>query len=156
MRRKTLKPVVHKRVLRNDPIAQLKSIEEALKRFTDLLDSRLDYFPEEVQRMLRYIHEHLFEDTLTVEKVKTACLLTDNNVTTRFRQTVGVGTRQYIVYQRLKAAASVLHTTEVKVYLLASAIGYTEETFSKLFKKAYSCSPLHYRKGRAKRNAQEK
>ncbi|MBI3586887.1 MAG: helix-turn-helix transcriptional regulator [Ignavibacteriales bacterium] len=143
-------------VLDTDPSARQQMISGALRRFTNVLDSRLGFFPSEVQIMLRYIHEHLFEETLTVESVKEACQLKNNNVTTKFLQTVGVGTREYIVSQRLKAAASILHTTEVSIYQIAFAVGFTEETFSKLFKKKYGCTPLNYRRERSKRNGQEK
>jgi len=34
---------------------------------------------------------------------------------------------------------------EVNIYLLATAIGYTEEAFSKIFKKTYGYPPSHYR-----------
>ncbi len=139
-----------------DPSARQQIINDALKRFTNVLDSHLYMFPSEVQTMLKYIHEHLFEETLTVERVKEACKLKNNNVTTKFLQTVGVGTREYIVSQRLKAAASVLHTSEASMYQIAFAVGFTEETFSKLFKKKYGCTPLNYRRERSKRNEQEK
>lgn len=131
---------------RNDLIASEKIIEEALTRFRDSLYSRLECFPLEAQKMLRYIHEHLFEETLTVEEVKRACGLTNNNVTTKFRQSVGLGAREYIVDQRLKAATAILHEREVTIYLLAAALGYTEEAGSKLFKKTFGCPPLQYRK----------
>lgn len=139
-----------------DPAVQEQIIRDALERFTNVLDSHLYMFPSEVQTMLRYIHEHLFEETLTVERVKGACGFKNNNITTKFLQTVGVGTREYIVSQRLKAAASILHTTEVSIYQVAFAVGLTEETFSKLFKKKYGCTPLNYRRERSKKNGQEK
>lgn len=137
-----------------DPVAQKQIINDALRGFVNVLDSRIDFFPIEVQIMLKYIHKHLFEETLTVEKVKEACRLKNNNITTKFWQNVGTGTREYIVTQRLKAAASILHTTEANIYQIAFVVGFTEEAFSKLFKKKYGCTPLNYR--RAKKNGQEK
>lgn len=136
-----------------DPVAQERIINDALRGFVNVLDSRIDFFPIEVQTMLKYIHEHLFEETLTVEKVKESCRLRNNNITTKFWQNVGTGTREYIVSQRLKAAASILHATEVSMYQVAFAVGFTEEAFSKLFKKKYGCTPLNYRS--AKKNGQE-
>jgi len=44
----------------------------------------------------------------------------------------------------LKAAETVLKETEVSIYLLANAIGYTEEAFSKLFKRVKGESPLKF------------
>ena len=79
---KTLITRSDKTVHTMDLLAQEEIIEEGLRRFTQLVDSRADMYPEGINRMLRYIHSHLFEDTLTVQRVKTACGFTNNNITT--------------------------------------------------------------------------
>jgi AraC-like DNA-binding protein len=134
-----------------DVAAQQHVIEEGLKRFTGLLDSHLGFFPEDVQRMLRYVHDHLFEETLTVERLKADCGLKNHNVTTEFPLAVGIGTHEYIVNQRLKAAATILSKNEINIYLVASAIGYTEEAFSRLFRETYGCTPSQYREDQSRR-----
>jgi AraC-like DNA-binding protein len=135
-----------KEAFRNDLKLRQQIIGDALKEFTGLSESNLDHYPMEVQEMLEYIRKHLFEKNLTIEKMKRDCRLTNNNVTTMFRQTVGSGARKYIISQRLKVAAMVLHAMDVNVYLVAAAIGYSEEAFSRLFKKNYGCTPCYYRK----------
>ena len=139
-----------------DMATQQQVIDEGLRRFRDLLNSHISLFPENVQRMLRYAHDHLFEETLTVERVMADCGLRNHNVTSRFRVAVGIGMHEYIVNQRLKAAASVLSKNEVNIYLVASAIGYTEEAFSRLFRQTYDCTPSEYRDGESKGKGQEK
>jgi AraC-like DNA-binding protein len=128
----------------NDFVSQQQFIKEALKRFTELLDSRLDHFPREVQIMLRYIHQHLFDKDLTVEKIERACSLRNHNVATKFRHAVGVGPAECISNLRMEAAAFVLLKRKVEINLLADAVGYTEEGFPRRFKKVYGCSPLQY------------
>jgi AraC-like DNA-binding protein len=149
---KTIMAQVNETAQGDDLFAQQQIIEEALKRFTDFLNSRLDFFPVEIQEIFSCMHEHLFESSLTVEDVKMRCGLTNNNITTIFRQIVGVGMHEYIVNQRLKAAASVLRNNQVRIYLLAYAVGYSEETFSRLFKKTYGCPPLQYCRSAGERN----
>src|SRR4030067_3152891 len=108
-----------------DFIGQKQTIEDMLDDFKNLLSSPLDFYPADVQKMLRHIHNHLFENSLTVKKVKKACRLTNNNVTTKFRHSVGVAPHEYIVTQRLEAAAVILYQKDIDVYLLADAVGYT-------------------------------
>jgi len=134
---------------------QQEVIEVGLKKFTDPLNSNLDLFPEEVQRILRCVHSHLFERSLTVEIVKAKCGLKNNNVTTKFRLVIGVGIREYVTSQRLKAAASILSNHQLAIYLVATAVGYTEEAFSRLFRETYDCTPSQYREMQSKRKGQE-
>lgn len=143
-----------------DVIIQKQIIENALNNFRDIINLHIEFYPVEIQKMLKYIHKHLFEKTLTIEGVKTACKLTNHNITTKFKNCLGEGAREYIVRLRLTAAASILHYKSVNVYLIAEAVGYTEEAFSKLFKKTFGCSALHYRQNilreMDKKNGQEK
>lgn len=141
--------------IKDDPADQQEAVKEVQRRFREILDSRLEMFPADVQSMMKYIHAHLFENTLTVDKIKRICRQANNNIVTRFRMTVGIGVREYIVNQRLKAAASVLCNTQVNIYFVASSIGYTEEAFSRLFKKTYGCTPSEYRRERKGQNGQE-
>lgn len=140
----------------SDLITSQELIRHALAKFRDALDSHFSNFPAEVQTMLRYIHRHLFEKTLTVERIRKACGLANNNVSSRFKQCVGVGPCEYIAALKLRAASSVLRNGDAHVYLLASAVGYTEEAFSRLFKKTFHCTPTQYRRQNVERNGQEK
>ncbi|MCL5020418.1 MAG: AraC family transcriptional regulator [Bacteroidetes bacterium] len=139
---------------------QQQVVDDVLTNFRDTVDVRLGSTPCEVQAMLKYIHEHLFEKSLTVGEVKRKCRLTNNNVPTRFRLSVGRGIREYIMDLRIRAAVEVLSKLEVSIHVLASAAGYTEESFSKLFRKTNGCSPLEYRREiltkENKRNGQER
>ena len=136
----------------DDLITQQMATTKELMRYVACIDLPLDHIPREVQAMIGYIYAHLFEPTLSVEAIKTACGTRNNNVTTRFQQATGMGIWKYIVARRLEAAAVVLSTLEVNMYILAAAVGYTEEAFSKAFKNAYECSPFRYHRNKYKRN----
>lgn len=102
-------------------------------------------YPNDIRRLLQYIQAHLFEVNLKVEEAKKACRLSNNNITTKFKLNVGLGVRQFIIYKRLKAASFVLLESNVDIYLIADAVGYSNEHFSKLFKKEYGVTPSEYR-----------
>lgn len=127
-----------------DFLTQQDAIQKSFQGFVGQLDQNADAMPFEVQVILRYVHAHLFEPVLTAHAIKKACGLANNNVTTRFRRATGMGIWEYVANQRLAAAARVLSTQRVNIYLLAAAVGYTEEAFSKAFKNKYACTPLEY------------
>ena len=129
----------------NNIFTEKHIIENILKGYSKNLDSQIGFYPPDIRKMLKYIHNHLFENTLTINEVKNACQVRNNNITTKFRMLVGSGTREYVINQRLKAAETILREREVNIYLLANIIGYTEEAFSKLFKRVTGDSPLQYR-----------
>jgi transcriptional regulator GlxA family with amidase domain len=132
----------------HDFITQQKHVSEALTTYAYTLGVDPDHRPAEVRLMLRYIHTHLFDSKLTVEGIKASCGIKNHNVTTKFRQATGDGIREYVVGLRLDAAASVLSTMEVNIYILAEAVCYTEESFSRAFKERFGSSPLQYHRSK--------
>ncbi|MBI5473733.1 MAG: helix-turn-helix transcriptional regulator, partial [Ignavibacteriae bacterium] len=124
---------------------QLNTLE-TLEKYTSHLDKDFDSSSIELKPILRYVHAHLFEKTLCVKTIRIACEVRNNNVTTRFRQATGMTICEYVAQRRLEVAACILSSLEVNIYVLAAAVGYTEEAFSKAFRRSYGCSPLWYRK----------
>lgn len=127
-------------------LSERKFLDKKFMTYKENLYFDIDNHSPEITKMLEYIHVHLFESNLTVTSLKRDCCLTNNNIATRFRYEVGTGPKEYIQNIRLNAAVSILKDRKICIYLLANAIGYTEEAFSKLFKKTYGVSPLNYRK----------
>ena len=92
------------------------------------------------------IHSHLFDPDLNVAAVRRRCDLRDNNASTRFRETVGLGIRDYIEKARIEAASHLLGSTEAEVYLVAEAVGYEHpETFCRAFQRQLGMTPSEYR-----------
>lgn len=142
--------------MKNELIAQEKLIKQALEAFRQRLGSEAEKYPRRVQDALRYIHVHLFEQTLTVGEVKRLCHCSNNNISTVFRRVVRVGMREYIMGKRMEAAAYALEQHEVSISLLASFVGYETESFSRLFRRKYGCTPNSYRGRREADNEQKK
>lgn len=113
-------------------------IERALQDFLDGSRPRPGELPREVEEIVCYIHDHLFDSSLNVNLVKLRCRLRNNNVSTRFRKVVGLGIREYIEQLRLEAAGSLLSERDLEVYLVAMAVGYQhQETFCRAFQRHF-------------------
>ena len=71
-------------------------------------------------------------------------------LSTYFKQETGTGLKQYIQTERLKAAAQLLKTTNMKIYLIAERCGFVNvRYFSQYFTQYYGITPQKYRtKGR--------
>ncbi len=63
-----------------------------------------------------------------------------------FREAMGISAQGYITDLRLKAAASLLRSTNLDIKEVGAAVGYDDNHFfSKIFKKYYLLSPKQYR-----------
>ena len=95
---------------------------------------------------MREIDEHLFESDLNVQRVRQRCGFHNHNVSSRFKQHIGVGIREYIELQRIEEAKRRLRESEEEIYLVASGVGYEYvETFSRAFLRVVGCTPGEYR-----------
>lgn len=121
-------------------------IERTLQDFLDGSRPREGELPREVEEIVRYIHDHLFDSSLNVNLIKVRCRLRNNNVSTRFRKIVGIGIREYIEKLRLEAAGSLLGERDLEVYLVAMAVGYQhQETFCRAFQRYFGYTPSERR-----------
>ena len=103
--------------------------------------------PPDIRRVLFYIDEHALDPELNVRKIKSACGLRDNNVSTRFRLSVGVSIRDYLESRRMEAAVLLLQQSRSTIMEIAFAVGYNNlQTFYGAFHRRYSCTPDSYRR----------
>lgn len=71
-----------------------------------------------------------------------------NYLSRRFRQAVGIGVHQYLMFIRLQHAANELLSTNDSVTEIAFRCGFVSSNYFKdAFKNAYGVSPRDYRKG---------
>lgn len=127
--------------------AQQRLIQRELAVFKPLLTTEPEYDSVNVQALLEYVHEHVFEKQLNVNRALQACGLKDHNVSSRFKLHVGRGLRTYIEDLRLMAAIRLLWHEELDIYLIASAVGYKyHESFTRAFKRSMDYTPTDFRK----------
>jgi AraC-like DNA-binding protein len=137
-----------------DIVVQKRLIKGELDNFKAALELNTSALPRDIRAMLEYIHQHLFEPTLKVLEVRRRCGVRNNNVSTYFRQTVGMGIREYIEHQRMQAALQLLAHEELEIFLIGLGIGYShEESFTRAFRRRFGCTPSEYRKEIAKKKS---
>lgn len=129
---------------------QLLAIDRDLRRFQRDLDGIGRSADHNVARLIAFIHDHVFDRRLNVQRAKTACGIRDNNVSTRFRQAIGMTARAYIEHLRIDAAAQLLRSHRIGVLDIALAVGYEHpQTFYLAFRRQHACTPSRYRRRQA-------
>lgn len=129
-----------------DFYAKLERVQSVLERIQREREPALSSLPREIFDVVQYIHTHLFEPSLNVNTARAGCRLRNNNVSTRFRQVLGVGIREYIEILRLEAAVSLLREECVELYLVGMAVGYShQETFCRAFHRRFRKTPSELR-----------
>lgn len=136
-------------------LSRYQVIEEALRRFQNRLILQESDLPKEVFDIFRYVHENLFNPTLNVNLVKERCRIRNNNFSMRFRFTTGIGLREYIEEQRLKASLELMQHEDIEIYMIAMSVGYLHaESFNRAFKRIVGCCPTKYRQWLYMRDSQ--
>jgi len=127
-------------------LSRYQVIEDDLQRFQKRLILVESDLPKAVMDIFRYVHENLFNPDLNVNLVKERCGIRNNNFSMRFRFTTGIGLREYIEEQRLKASLELMKYEDIEIYMIAMSVGYLHaESFNRAFKRIMGCCPTEYR-----------
>jgi AraC-like DNA-binding protein len=114
----------------------LERIERELEAFRASLPRVPPGLPRDVSLLLEHIHEGLFDPGLSIASARRACGLRSNNVSGRFRRSLGIAPRQYLERLRIYAASYLLRLDGPPVYIVAAAVGYEHaETFARAFSR---------------------
>ncbi|MCM1044493.1 MAG: AraC family transcriptional regulator [Candidatus Gastranaerophilales bacterium] len=94
----------------------------------------------------KYIYKH-FKKQLSLEEVSAVASLSPTYFSKKFKQTTGMGFKEYLNYVRLKHAQTALLTTDCSITEIALEYGFNDSNYFKdLFKKVYGKSPREFRK----------
>ncbi|WP_135554350.1 response regulator transcription factor [Paenibacillus cymbidii] len=129
------------------------SWEEATAYFRDIADaifarSMVGMEQEEhavVQKIHRYVHDHLGDD---VSLVRIGDITGHNTkyLSRLYKKITGEDLSAYIGRMKLARAQTMLKETELKMYEISAAIGFLSEPyFYRFFRKATGITPLEYR-----------
>ncbi len=108
----------------------------------ELLNSR----DADILQATRYIYKN-FRSPLTLREVSDVASLSPTYFSRKFKQTTGMGFKEYLNHVRLKHAQVALLTTDNTITDIALEYGFNDSNYFKdLFKKVYGKSPREYRK----------
>ena len=115
--------------------------------FALLLDAEEGGEIDYVQYALDLIHAE-YMNPITVEAIASRLGLNRSYFSTLFKRTTGVSPKRYLFDYRMRIAGTLLREKQTAVSVAANSVGYSDIfNFSKMFKRAYGCSPLEYAKG---------
>ncbi len=97
----------------------------------------IDQIKEEV---IRRVEEGISQDDLT-EHVH----LSKKHIAETFRRETGVTLGDYLTTVKMYRAARLLFDPSLKIYQIADRLGYSDEYFTKRFKRTFGKTPLQYR-----------
>lgn len=99
-----------------------------------------------MQEVLQYINRN-FTSNITIEELAQKFHLSESRFRHLFRETLHIGFKEYVTYQRLTEARKLLLTTDMNVSEVANVSGYSNlNQFYKVFHKYVFMSPADYRK----------
>lgn len=100
----------------------------------------------EILLATRYIYKN-FRQHITLEEVSHIASLSPTYFCKKFKQTTGMGFKEYLNNVRLKHAQTALLTTDRTITEIALEYGFNDSNYFKdLFKKVYGKSPREFRK----------
>jgi len=106
----------------------------------------VDGFPGDVQRVLLYLHDHLFEESCNVNAILECSGATSPSIRARFKYHVGMKIHGYLTDQRMRAVIRLLRHNTLEIYVIAFSVGYANyRTFDRAFKRCVGCTPTAYR-----------
>ncbi|WP_217596851.1 response regulator [Cohnella sp. GbtcB17] len=98
-----------------------------------------------IVKIHRFIEERIAED-VSLQTIADHVSLHPVYLSSLYKQETGENMSDYIMRYRMEKAGMLLRTTEIKIYELASCLGFQNPPyFSKLFKSHYGITPQEYR-----------
>lgn len=98
-----------------------------------------------IKRAINYIREH-YQEGLTQEEVASVLEITPEYLSTLFNREMGINFSVFLKQFRISHAKRLLKGTDMKVYEIAGAVGYSDpKYFQRVFKEEIGVSPGEYR-----------
>lgn len=93
-----------------------------------------------------YIHEHYFDESLSLDDVCRVLGVSNAYFSTVFKKETGKSFIGYLTDYRMEKAARLLIETNEKSYIIAQNVGYADPNyFSYVFKRCFGTAPSKYR-----------
>lgn len=128
------------------------TFEELKEAFSDVVKivsgpkaRREDISNYVIKKAINYIREH-YQEGLSLEEVSRRLDITPEYLSTLFNREVGINFSVFLKRFRLSHAKRMLKGSEMKIYEIAEAVGYSDaKYFARVFKEEEGVSPVEYR-----------
>ena len=105
------------------------------------MDKSYDY------RILTVLENVEADPSETIPNLARLVNLSNSRLGHLFKDETGITLNSFLENQRMKKAAELLRSTEMRVNQISCLMGYRHEpSFNRAFQKAFQCSPTSYRK----------
>ncbi|CAN7668049.1 response regulator [Paenibacillus sp. LjRoot153] len=104
-----------------------------------------------LKEAIRYIHAHFHERGFTIQAIADHIHLSETYLCSYFKKQKGQTIKEYITQVRADKAMELLREHDIKLYDLATRLGFTDANyFTTFFKKYVGCTPSEYREKHSK------
>lgn len=141
-------PSIWENVQHADTITELNEllvhfIRKSIDVMTDLKQRQ---HTEIVSKTIEFLKRN-YQVNLSLKEISANVFLSPNYLSTIFKTETGKTIFDYMTEIRMEAAVALLVNPEVKIQDVSQAVGYNNsQSFTRLFKKMYSMTPLEYRR----------
>ena len=138
-----------------EKIARLNDIREIemwfvnfIRWIVDYIETKYDQRPVDViDEAKRFISDYYFDPSISLGAVAEFVGLNEKYFSTRFSNETGTTFTAYLTDLRIKKAKEMLERTNMKVYEISEAVGYSSvEHFTRVFKRLTGKTPSAYMK----------
>lgn len=99
-----------------------------------------------ISEIKEYVNQN-FDQNLSLAELSTRFYLNLHYVSHLFKEKTGQTYLEYLTEVRIERSRDLLRRTDMKVYEIASKVGYNDPThFSNVFERLTGCKPTEYRK----------
>ncbi len=125
---------------------KVTKVMDVVTHIADMIESkRDDHNSKLVERVKKYIMARYNED-IQLNSIAESVCLSKNYVSQLFKQKMSMSIIEYIHRIRITKAKELMETTDLKIYEISDAIGYSDQHyFSSVFKRFTGLSPSEYK-----------
>ncbi|MTI88430.1 MAG: helix-turn-helix transcriptional regulator [Balneolaceae bacterium] len=100
----------------------------------EVWNSFSEEFPARIECTLKYIFEHLYDESLTIADIKNTCNIKSKSFSAKFSLYAGITPKKFILKHRINAGKILLRETDLTIAQVSLFIGFSSHSaFSKAF-----------------------
>ena len=99
------------------------------------------------EQMTEFIYEH-FSEPITLDDIANSGKISRSQCSKLFRHFTEMSPINFLNHHRLELSRDMLRSTNKSISEIAFECGFSDQSYyNRMFKQAYACTPLEYRKG---------